>query len=127
MMNAYTDEYYEYTPRRMGKGERLSRAREIEKIECKIDELKREIQNLKEKSQIPKEPENGLVYFQVRYLGGVGKLYTFMAVRGLSGKWSSTGSRGQFNAPSWVEFVKLVRNRCVESTFSEVAVGEELR
>ena len=51
MMNAYTDEYYEYTPRRMGKGERLSRAREIEKIECKIDELRREIQNLKEKSQ----------------------------------------------------------------------------
>jgi hypothetical protein len=126
MMDTYTDEYYKYIPRQVGKSERLSRAMEIEKIERKIDELRREILELRKKSQIPKEPENGLVYFQVRYLGGAGKLYTFMAVRGFGGKWSSTGSRGQFSAPNWWEFVKLVRSRCVESTFSEVAIGEEL-
>ena len=61
MMDAYTEKYYEYVPRQVGKSERLSRAIEIEKIERKV------------------------------------------------------------------EFVELVRNRCVESTFSEVAVGEELR
>ena len=126
MMNAYTEKYYEYVPRQVGKSERLSRAIEIEKIERKIDELGREILELKKKSQTPKEPENGLVYFQVRYSKG-GKLYSFLALRASNNRWTSTGSRGQFIASNWVEFVELVRNRCVESTFSEVAVGEELR
>lgn len=122
-------EYFVYQPRRAGKTKRVEewlKVKKIEEIERKVDELRREILELRKKSQIPKEPENGLVYFQVRYLGGAGKLYTFMAVRGLGGKWSSTGSR-EFGAPNWAEFVKLVRSRCVESTFSEVAIGEELR
>ena len=123
-------EYFVYQPRRAEKTKRVEewlKMKKIEEIERKVDELRREILELGKGSQIPKEPENGLVYFQVRYIGGAGKLYTFMAVRGLSGKWSSTGSRGQFCAPNWVEFVKVVRNRCVESTFLEVAIGEELR